>query len=137
MQAKDIMTKNPYATGPENTIYEVLWTMTDSGIRHVPVVREGELIGILSDRDLRRFSLSMLDDPEHASEKLKRAVVDFMSSDVVSVAADAHLSEVIDLLIENRIGALPVLDSISGDLMGIVSYVDVLRGVREMANENP
>lgn len=136
MQAKDIMTANPYSTGPQNTIHEVLWTMTDTGIRHVPVLQDGELIGILSDRDLRQFSLSMLDAPESAREKLERAVVDFMSSDVVSVNAETPLSELIDLLLENRMGALPVLDAVSGDLLGIVSYVDVLRGVRAFASEN-
>ena len=135
MQAKDMMTENPYTAGPGNTIYEVLWTMTDRGIRHVPVLQENELIGILSERDMRQFSLSMLDAPESIAEKLKQSVVDFMSSDVVTVSPDTPISELIDLLIENRVGALPVLDAVSGELAGIISYVDVLRGVRTFAND--
>ena len=135
MQAKDMMTENPYTAGPGNTIYEVLWTMTDRGIRHVPVLQENELIGILSERDMRQFSLSMLDAPESIAEKLKQSVVDFMSSDVVTVSLDTPISELIDLLIENRVGALPVLDAVSGELAGTISYVDVLRGVRAFAND--
>lgn len=135
MQAKDMMTENPYTAGPGNTIYEVLWTMTDRGIRHVPVLQENELIGILSERDMRQFSLSMLDAPESIAEKLKQSVVDFMSSDVVTVSPDTPISELIDLLIENRVGALPVLDAVSGELAGIISYVDVLRGVRTFASD--
>lgn len=136
MQASDVMTVNPYTTEPNASLYDVVWTMFDTGIRHVPVLLEGELVGILSDRDLRQFSLSMLDFPEEARAKLAKSVVECMSSDVVTVSPETPLPELIDLLLENRIGALPVLDAAAGDLLGIVSYVDILRGLQGLSVES-
>lgn len=44
---------------------------------------------------------------------------------------DFEVSEAVDLMLENRIGAVPVVDPVNGDLVGILSYVDLLRGLRD------
>ena len=53
-----------------------------------------------------------------------------MQGDVLSVDEDTDVAEVIDTLIDQRIGALPVVDAHSGRLCGIVSYVDILKVAR-------
>jgi CBS domain-containing protein len=57
-----------------------------------------------------------------------------VSGDVVSVDEDTAIAEVIDHLIDQRIGAIPVVDAHSGRLSGIVSYIDVLKVVRPMVD---
>jgi CBS domain-containing protein len=61
---------------------------------------------------------------------LDRPMEDFMQGDVLSVDEDTDVAEVIDTMIDQRIGALPVVDAHSGRLCGIVSYVDILKVAR-------
>jgi len=120
MIAADVMTHNPrtiLATDPVSDALEVLATLD---IRHLPVVDESDtLVGMISDRDLgtlmRRYD-------EASSE----GISEYMSADVVSVEEDADLREVIETLLEQRIGAVPVVDG-DGKIAGIISYVDLLR----------
>jgi acetoin utilization protein AcuB len=55
-----------------------------------------------------------------------------MSSDVVTVNPETEVGEAIDLMIEHRIGALPVVEADSTKLVGILRYVDALRAAREL-----
>jgi acetoin utilization protein AcuB len=98
------------------------------------VTSGGALVGIVSDRDLREVVPSALDvvaRPRDAARILARPISDVMSSDVVSVSPGDDLVEAIDLMIKHRIGAIPVVDASSDELVGIVSYVDALRAARE------
>jgi acetoin utilization protein AcuB len=107
-------------------------------VRHLPVVDEqGELVGILSDRDLRSLRLPPAAAGETSGPPLlrsRRPVADFMSGGVISVDPAAHVGEIIDVMLEESVGALPVVDE-DGELVGIVSYVDVLRGLRRSLPE--
>lgn len=132
MIAAELMTENPRtirATDPVSQAFEALQSMD---IRHLPVVDEqNDLVGMLSDRDLGPLLRTFTEGVE--AERLivplsSRRVADFMSADVVSVDADADLSEVIETMLEQRIGAVPVVDG-EGNVIGIISYVDVLRAV--------
>jgi acetoin utilization protein AcuB len=126
LTAHDLMTKNPVSIQDTESLrvaFEVLATLD---IRHLPVVDgAGELVGMLSDRDLRGLT-PPLAEPEVAARVLSTKVATVMSSSVLAVDEEADAAEVIDLMIDNRVGALPVTDD-SGSLVGIVSYVDVLR----------
>jgi CBS domain-containing protein len=106
----------------------------EADVRHLPVTSGGALVGIVSDRDLREVVPSALDvvaRPRDAARILARPISDVMSSDVVSVSPGDDLVEAIDLMIKHRIGAIPVVDASSDELVGIVSYVDALRAARE------
>ena len=128
MRARDIMTPHPLTLQPFTRIGEAITLMHDNDVRHVPVVRGAQHVGILSDRDLRALW--------HPGQDLRgdgrvydRAVEDFMSTDPITVIAETDIDDVIDLLIEHRIGALPVIDA-DGDLIGIVSAIDVLQAAQ-------
>ena len=86
---------------------------------------------MLSDRDLRSLSFPMFVGSEYAGD-MRRAldakVSELMSSDVLSVEVEANVSEAVELMLEHKIGAVPVVDA-DGVLVGIVSYMDVLRAL--------
>ena len=138
MKARDVMTANPITVTPQATLAEVWDIMREADIRHVPVARAGVLIGMLSDRDLASLDVGRVLTTEGA-DALRRAlgapVVAAMSSDVISVDPEADLGDVIDLMIENKVGAIPVVLPDTREVVGIASYIDVLRAVQELVSE--
>ncbi len=138
MKAHEVMTRNPITMTPQATLAEVWDVMREADIRHVPVARGGILLGMLSDRDLAALDVGRLLTTEGA-DALRRAlaapVVEAMSSDVISVEPETDLGEVIDLMIENKVGAIPVVQPDTREVVGIVSYIDVLRAVQDLVSE--
>lgn len=135
MKAEDIMTADVATVEETATIGEALEIMEERDIRHLPIVRGSEVIGMLSDRDLRGLGLSLVTDVE-GMERLKSRfgakVSELMSSNVLTVDPEADVSEIVDLMLEEKISAVPVVDDDTNELKGIVSYVDVMRAMREM-----
>ena len=114
------------------TVGEALRLLSDLEIRHLPVVRGREVVGMLSDRDLRSLGLSLVTDMERldrVSALLSAPVSGLMTADVIRVHAETDLREVAELMIDEKIGAVPVVDPETGELSGIVSYVDAMRGM--------
>lgn len=130
MIAEDIMTESPRTIRQTDTILEALDVLQSMQIRHLPVVdEEGELVGMLSDRDLGSRTSMFVEgaDAEQAAVPLgSRRVSELMSSSVVSVSVGTDLSAVIEAMLEQHVGAVPVVDA-DGAVIGIISYVDVLR----------
>ena len=128
--ARDLMTPDPVAVRETATISEAVRIFQALEIRHLPVVNAAsELVGMLSDRDLRAFTIPDVIDGEWIGAiqiALEARVATLMSGDALSVDLDADAAEIADLLLDNRIGAVPVVDG-DGRLAGIVSYVDILR----------
>jgi CBS domain-containing protein len=92
------------------------------------VVRGSELVGIISDRDLRGFSAAADDEAMEAVEGARSATVgNFMNTSTVKVDPETNVREVLELMLLHRVGAIPVSDLDTGDLLGIVSYIDLLR----------
>ena len=136
MRAGTLMTTYPVTVTPEATVAEALDLMRDLDVRHLPVVERGALVGMLSDRDLRHVNLSrLLTDADALRRELAAPVAELMRSDVICVEAETDLSDVIELLLENKIGALPVIQPDTQAVVGIVSYIDVLRAVQEELEE--
>ncbi len=128
MLAKDIMTENPVTATELMSVAEALGLLYELDVRHLPVVRGRELVGIISDRDLRRFRESDEDLAIEAVEDAGSATVgSFMNTSPVKVDPETNLSDIVELMLMHRVGAIPVADLDTGDLLGIVSYVDLLR----------
>lgn len=120
MIAAEIMTPDPRTVGVNDSIGEAYEVLRELDVRHVPVINEdGDLVGIVSDRDLADRAPSSM--PSSTAR-----VADVMSGGVVSVDPQTEVRDVIERLLENRIGAIPVVDGES-KVVGIISYVDVLR----------
>lgn len=138
MIARDVMTADPLTVTPKASIAEVWDLMREVEVRHVPVVQDGALVGMLSDRDLARVDMARLLQSEGADalrQALATPVGEVMTSDVISVEPDTEIADVIGLLIDRRIGALPVIDADTREVLGIISYVDVLRALQSVLDE--
>jgi CBS domain-containing protein len=135
MLVSDLMTDDPVRIPEDRSLREAEQLMREYDMRHVPVVnRRGDLVGILSDRDLRSYMpyASQMGVPDIESmEKRSEPVTAAMQPDPISVNPEDDVSTVIDLMVEWKIGAVPVVESGSEQLVGIVSYVDVLRAARD------
>ena len=123
----DVMTKNPLVMTPAETIGQADELMTENRIRQLPVVDEGALLGIITDRDIRSFlAQSALVEAEERAKVLRTKVTEIMTAEPLTLAPDEDLREAVELLIDEKIGGIPVVDHAEG-LVGIVTYVDVLR----------
>ena len=132
MLTKDIMTENPVTATELMSVAEALGLLYELDVRHLPVVRGRELVGIISDRDLRSFTGAEEDDAMEAVESARSATVGhFMNTSTVKVDPETNVREVLELMLLHRVGAIPVADLDTGDLLGIVSYVDLLRVLQD------
>ena len=107
--------------------------MIAADIRHLPVVRHGILVGMISDRDLRSYMLPRPEKVLHAAEahaRMVASVSEVMQADVITVRPDTPLATLLAILLQEKIGAAPVLAPDTGELLGMVSYIDVLRAIR-------
>lgn len=116
--------------GPDDTVEHALETLEKLDVRHLPVVDDGRLVGMISDRDLREYRLPVLeelDNPDMADDLLQTPVSELMTGHVLSVDAVDRVRTAVGIMLEHRVGALPVREIETGKLVGILSYVDVLR----------
>lgn len=121
MRVDDVMSEDPVFVEANASTGDAIRKLIDHRIHHLPVLREGVLIGIVSDGDLRGGGFDV-----------DRPVKSVVSSSVVSTTADADLADVVDAMVAHHISAVPVVDPGSRRLVGIVSYVDVLRAMRDL-----
>lgn len=127
MKVVDVMTKDPLTIGPSETVGEAEELMAENGIRQLPVVKNSDLIGIITDRDVRSFLAgSLVSPPNEREQALRTQVSDLMTANPLTLAPDDELQDAVELLVEQKIGGVPVVDAAEG-LVGIVTYVDVLR----------
>ena len=127
MRVVDVMTTDPLTVTPTETIGQADELMNTNRIRQLPVVEGKELVGIVTDRDIRSFlSGSLLEDPEAREKALNTKVSEIMTTEPITVSPEDDLEEVVELLIEEKFGGIPVVDKSAG-LVGIVTYMDVLQ----------
>ena len=101
---------------------------TLGGVRHMPVVHGGKLVGVVSERDLLRASLSHLSgiDPGQRRAFLQEVeIARVMSAPPVVIPPDASVREAARVMAERKIGCLPVVEE--GRLLGLITETDVLR----------
>ena len=108
---------------------DVLIKMNRAGFRHLPVVKNNQLVGIITDRDVRLAVNSPVVNED--AELIREAVLDdlrvdcCMTPDPQCVSSDTPAHEVAELLSLNKFGAMPVVDE--GKLVGMISCVDFLK----------
>ena len=125
-----IMYPEPIALHPDDSLLVTAERMLRAGVRHACVVDgEGELLGIVSDNDVRRVlgDARQALEQSHPKAALSRLKVgDVMTAEPRTVDQEDSIRVALDLLLRERVGALPVVDA-GGRLRGIVSYLDVLK----------
>jgi acetoin utilization protein AcuB len=135
MHVTELMSRSVVVTTPEESIGRALHLLEDSGVRHLPVVSGTRVVGMLSDRDVREYRLPIVDEVENqalADDLLARPVSDAMNRTFVFVDELESVARAIDVMLEFGVGAVPVLERETGELRGMISYVDVLRLARKL-----
>lgn len=115
MSVQSIMTTTVISASPDVSVRDAMQLIDDNDIRHLPIIEQGRLVGIVSDRDLRTFER---DDTTSLRE--------VMSHDPLCMDGHESIEAAIDVMLEYKVGALPVIGA-DGEFVGIVSYIDVLR----------
>ncbi len=135
-KVRDLMTITCVTAPPTMPVLEARQLMLEKRIRHLLITEGPELVGIVTDRDVRlnlpspATSLSVWE----INYLLARMTVgSVMSKNVVTVEPTLEASEAAQLLLDHRIGALPVVDR--GHLVGIITETDLLRAF--VASEEP
>ncbi|NVB40604.1 CBS domain-containing protein [Pseudenhygromyxa sp. WMMC2535] len=134
MRISKYMTSKLVTARPEDGSRTTFFRMREHDIRHIPVVDdEDELVGIVSDRDLRRPDwVDQAPDLAlvyHLDDEMK--VGDLMTTSVITVHTYDTLHKAVQLFLEHHFGCLPVLDKTDA-LVGIVSPLDLLRAFDEL-----
>ena len=128
MQIRHLMQHDVLRMNEDETLGIAEKVMRLGGVRHIPVVAGDRLVGIVSQRDLLYAATSSLLElpPETEREWLGTvAVRDVMTTAVHTVAPEQPAADGVTLLLQHRVGCLPVLEN--GRLIGIVSETDCLR----------
>lgn len=142
MLVKDVMTKSVVTAQLGSSVREVLALMDEGGFRHLPVMDNGEVIGMVSERDLAGIA-SFVDIFELGREAyenylnlplfkvLKKRFL--VARDVVVVDAQEPLQRAIRTMIDNKFRTLPVVQGNRDNLVGILSYIDILEALSTFA----
>jgi len=115
MTVGDRMTKNPVTVSPGDTLATAQEKMRAGEFRQVPVVDQGRLVGILTDRDIRKYGRHNIVAPVQSA----------MTESVITATPTTPLETVARILLEKKIGGLPVVEN--DDLVGIISTSDILQ----------
>ena len=113
------MTANPNCAEPAEKLSAIRDRMHSGNFRTLPVLSGGKLVGVITDRDLRRHEGYL----DHTEVKLA------MTTEVVTVTPETPVHDAAKLLLERKLGALPVMDG--ERLVGIISTSDILRAFLE------
>ncbi len=127
LRVKDYMNSSVSTLTPEDRLLDADLLIRRAGVRHLPVVSDGRLVGLLTERDVRRYAPSILHStPEEYNEIFEQTLVGtVMTKGVTTISPDAPLAEAAALLYNQRLGCLPVMNGET--LVGIITRTDILR----------
>jgi acetoin utilization protein AcuB len=120
MRVADRMSPNPSSVKPDDILAAANALMHAEGIRHITVIENGKLVGILSDRDLRNH-WGYLD-----RTKANAA----MTVNPVTVEPEVSIEQAARLLLSHKVGSLPVVEK--GKVIGIITTTDLLRALLDV-----
>ena len=130
------MSRSVVTLTPEQTLREAINLLQSKHIRHLPVVSDSKVLGIVTDRDVKRATPSLLsgiDRDEYERVLKTTTVAQFMTREPLTVTPNTRLKAAVKIFLERKVGALPVIDD--GHLVGILTDIDILRVVHEMLPE--
>jgi acetoin utilization protein AcuB len=123
------MSKNVITIDASDSMQDAMRLLKEHGIRMLPVMRKNKLIGIVTDRDLKKASASdatTLDVHELLYLLTKIKVKDIMTKDPITVPPNYTAEETAQVLLENKISGAPVVDE-NGQIVGTITQTDLFR----------
>jgi acetoin utilization protein AcuB len=132
MLVRSRMTQEVHAVAPQHTIADALALTRTHRIRHLPVVENEKVVGIVTERDLRLAAPPVwaVNGEEVRAALSSKKVGDVMGTHVITATPGTPIEEAAKLLYENRIGCVPVLEN--DRLVGILTESDLLRALVEL-----
>lgn len=119
LKLKDVQHRVPHTVRPDQKVVEVIMLMADKNIGAVPVVLDGKVVGIVSERDyLRKMELK-------GRTSVGTPVSDIMTHEVKTVNSSATLDQCMNIVTNDRLRHLPVVDD--GQLVGLLSIGDLVK----------
>ncbi|HHY81927.1 MAG TPA: CBS domain-containing protein [Clostridiales bacterium] len=133
MFVKTKMTTNPFTVSPEQTIPEAHEIMAKHGVKRLPVMHKGKLVGVVSKEDIDRYSPSKattLSMGEITYLLSKTKIKQIMSKELITISPDALLEEAATLMRDNKVSFLPVVQN--DKLVGIITESDIFDSFIEL-----
>lgn len=133
MFVKSKMTANPFTISPDQTVPEAHEIMADNGVKRLPVMKNGTLVGVVSREDLLQASPSKattfsMGEITYLLSKMKISKI--MNKNLITISSDALLEEAAILMRDNNVSFLPVVDD--GDLVGIITETNIFDSFIEL-----
>lgn len=135
MLVKDWMTRSVITADMTATMQDAITSMMDNNIGMLPVMDQGGLVGIVTDRDIRRSSPAdtVMLDVRHIMYHLSRVELgSIMTPNPVTVPFDFTLDETAEVLLKKRISGCPVVDA-QGKVIGVITKNDIFRAIISVA----
>ena len=130
MLVGDVMVKSPICGSPQIRLYQALKLMDERHIRHLLICdEEGRLVGILSDRDVKRhMSATYATESENAADRatMLKTAEEIMTQEPFTCPPETPLKELVHVMAVSKYGAVPVVDA-ANKPVGIVTSIDLLR----------
>ena len=133
MLVKDAMSNSVVTLTTEESLRDVLNLLRSHRIRHLPVVEGAKVVGIVTDRDVKRATPSVLSGVERDQYDrvlVETKVAQFMTREPMTVTPTTRLKAAVKIFIDRKVGALPVVDD--GRLVGILTEIDVMRVAHDL-----
>ena len=130
MKAQDIMQRDVTTATPDMSLAQGRRLMQDKSIRHLPIVSDTHVVGLVTDRDIREAAPSAATTLSKGEIHYQMANIPLrtcMTQNVITVQPDLDAAQVAQLLIEHRFGCVPVVEA--RRLIGMITEIDCLRAV--------
>lgn len=134
MNVDRIMTRGTITIGMDDGVYKVRDLFKEHAFHHLLVVENGQLVGVISDRDLLRNVspfIGKLSERSEDAATLNRRVHQIMTRKPITISPETDVKEASRVMLEHRVSCLPVVKN-DGRVAGIVTWRDLLGGLCEI-----
>lgn len=133
---REIMTTDLTTLQENESLLDAVLIFARSTFRHIPILRDKELVGIVTERDLKHYTPSILSGiPVEEYNRLMETtpLSKIMTRNLLTIRSDASIYEAVQILLDRRIGCLPVVEQ--DELKGIITATDMLKMLVELLKE--
>jgi len=139
MNVSQIMSANPVSVGLDDSLGAVKDIFDNAKFRHLIVIEEGKLFGVLSDRDLLRAISPNIGTNNYTPkdlETLKKRVHQIVTRKPITLLPDAPVADAVAIFNSHRISCIPIVDA-DNIPVGIVSWRDIMKNFQQICDAQP